>query len=255
MKVIIIEDEFGASQNLIAVLRELEPQCEILAVLESVADTVRWIKNNPPPDLAFIDIQLSDEIAFNIFKKSEVKFPVIFTTAHDDYAIRAFKVNSIDYILKPINKKSVRFAINKYKELNKKHNSLKEEKIFKLLHEMKTTQEKRYKRSFLVHYKDRLLPKEVSDFAYFFIENDIVYGTTRDKQKYILNQKLENIEHQVDPDHFLRVNRQFIISRKAIKEVNLYFNGRFSLKVVPASPSPIIISKAKSSALKKWLED
>lgn len=255
MKVIIVEDEFGASQNLIAVLRELEPQCEILAVLESVADTVRWIKNNPPPDLAFIDIQLSDEIAFNIFKKSEVKFPVIFITAYNNYAIRAFKVNSIDYILKPVNIKSVGFAVNKFKELNKKNNSLREEKIFKLLQEMKTTQEKRYKRSFLVHYKDRLLPKEVSDFAYFFIENDIVYGTTRDKQKYILNQKLENIEHQVDPDLFLRVNRQFIISRKAIKEINLYFNGRFSLKVVPASPSPIIISKARSSALKKWLED
>ncbi len=255
MKVIIVEDEHGAGKNLTAVLQEVIPNVEILALLESVSETVEWIKSNPQPDLGFFDIHLSDNNAFEIFNQCTVNFPVIFTTAYDEYAINAFKVNCIDYILKPVNVSAVKFAFEKFLNLETIKRNITEEKILSILKEIRKRNSKHYKKSFLVTYKDRLLPVRVNKFAYFFIENTIVYGVTRDKKKYIIDQNLDTIESQLDPDLFFRANRQFIVAKSSIKELSLYFNGKLSVKVIPPPPEKIIVSKAKSTSLKKWLAE
>ncbi len=254
MKVIIVEDEHAAAKNLISILQEIDINIEVLAVIESVKDLFKWLSKNNSPDLGFFDIQLSDNNVFDIFQKIKIEFPIIFTTAYSEYAINAFKVNSIDYILKPLNVDSVKFGINKYKELDNYSGSLSEEKLRKILVEFNKLNEKSYKKSFLVHYKDRLIPVETSTFAYFIIENGIVYGITSSNKKYIINHTLEEIEKLLDPYFFKRVNRQFIINRKSIVEIALFFNERYSLKILPSSSTKIIMSKAKSSEVRVWLE-
>ena len=253
MNILIAEDEIGASRNLIAILEELEPQCKILAILESVKETTKWIKNNPPPDIAFFDIQLSDDIVFKVFKKTKVNFPVVFTTAYNQYAIRAFKVNSIDYILKPVNIKSVKHAFRQFKQLMEFNLGVREEKILNMLEDIKSGQNRQYKKSFLVQFKDRLIPIGVADLAYFFIEYGIIYGITTNNQKYTINQNLEDIANQLDPEKFFRANRQFIISRQAVKEINPYFNERLNIKVIPQAADHIIISKATATSFKAWI--
>lgn len=254
MKVIIIEDEHAAAKNLTAILKELNESIEVTKVLESVSESIEWIKNNPQPDLAFCDIQLSDASIFDIFKSCKVEFPVIFTTAYSQYALKAFKVNSIDYILKPVNKDDVRFALQKFDNLARQSQSQREERIMSLLQELQSKNTGNYKKSFLVHYKDRLIPIEVRDFAYFFIEYGSIYGVTREKKKYVIDQKLELLEEQLNPEQFFRANRQYIVSRDAIQEVNKYFNSKLSLIVSPSPPEKITISKAKASEFKNWLE-
>lgn len=253
MNILIAEDEIGASRNLIAILEELEPQCTILAVLESVQETTKWIKNNPPPDIAFFDIQLSDDNIFKVFKKTEVNFPVVFVTAYNKYAIRAFKVNSIDYILKPVNIKSVKHALRQFKQLMEFNLSAREEKILHMLEDIKSEQNRQYKKSFLVQFKDRLIPIGVSDLAYFFIEHDVVYGITTNNQKYTIDQNLEDIANQLDPEIYFRANRQFIISRQAVKEINPHFNEKLSIKLSPQAADHIIISKARATNFKAWI--
>ena len=253
MNILIAEDEIGASRNLIAILEELEPQCNILAVLESVQETTKWIKNNPPPDIAFFDIQLSDDIVFKVFKKTEVNFPVVFATAYNKYAIRAFKVNSIDYILKPVNRKSVKHALRQFKQLMEFNLGIREERILNMLEDIKSGQNKQYKKSFLVQFKDRLIPIGVSDLAYFFIEHDVIYGITTNNQKYAIDQNLEDIANQLDPEIYFRANRQFIISRQAVKEINPYFNERLSIKLSPQAADHVIISKARATSFKAWI--
>ena len=253
MNILIAEDEIGASRNLIAILEELEPQCNILAILESVQETTKWIKNNPPPDIAFFDIQLSDDNIFKVFKKTRVNFPVVFATAYNKYAIRAFKVNSIDYILKPVNVKSVKHALRQFKQLMEFNLSVREEKILNMLEDIKSGQSRQYKKSFLVQFKDRLIPVGVSDLAYFFIEHGVIYGITTNNQKYTIDQNLEDIANQLDPEMFFRANRQFIISRQSVKEINPYFNERLSLKVIPQAMVQIIISKGRAASLKAWI--
>ena len=251
MNVLIIEDEFGAAQNLQAVLNEINSNIKTLAVIETVRDAVLWIKNNPAPDVAFFDIHLADGLCFEIFEKIQIEFPVIFTTAYDQYAIRAFKVNSIDYILKPIRKEAVEFALDKLQKIYINRQTFNSDTLEKLIQQLGPG--KNFNKTFLIHYQDRLLPVPVSDFAYFFIKNTIVYGFSFKKEKYTIDQKLDSIEEQIDPDDYYRVNRQYIVSRKAIKEAVFYFNGRLILKVVPTPQDELLISKAKASDFKNWL--
>jgi len=251
MNVLIIEDEHGAAQNLLAILNEINESINTLAVIETVRDAVQWIKHNPAPDAAFIDIHLADGLCFEIFEKAQVEFPVIFTTAYDQYAIRAFKVNSIDYILKPISRDAVEFALDKLKKIYKNRQLLNSDILSQLIRQLGPG--KKYRKTFLIHYQDRMLPVPVSDFAYFYIKNGIVYGATFKQEKFVIDQKLDSIEEQIDPENFYRVNRQYIVSRKAIKEAIHYFNGRLKLKVLPTPPDELLISKAKASHFKNWL--
>jgi two-component system LytT family response regulator len=254
MNVLIAEDEIGASRNLTAILQEVEPSCNILAVLESVEETHEWIMENPPPDLAFFDIQLSDENIFKLFIKVTVDFPVVFVTAYNQYAIRAFKVNSIDYILKPVNTKSVKYALGQFRKLKASNAFSNEKKILELLEELRGEKKKQYRKSFLIQVKDKLIPLAVAEIAYFFIENGMVYAVTSSNGKFIVNHKLDDIGKQLNPDYYFRANRQFIVSRESVAEINPYFNERLSIKVMPKPSIPIIISKAKATHFKAWMD-
>jgi len=254
MKVIIVEDEYAAANNLVSILSEIDPKIEVVAIIESVKDLYRWIKENEVPHLGFFDIQLADNNVFEIFRQTDINFPVIFTTAYSQYAINAFKVNSIDYILKPLNLESVKFGINKYKTRDNLSGNLSEEKLRNILMEFAQSDEKKYKKSFLVHYKERFIPVEANSFSYFYIDNGLVYGITLENKKYMVDYTLDEIENQLDPDYFIRANRQYIVSRKSIKEVAVYFNAKYSMKVVPPSPTKIIMSKAKSAKVRQWID-
>ena len=251
MNVIIIEDELSARQNMLAIFNELKIEINVMACLESIEEAVKWIKSNPKPELGFFDIQLADGVSFEIFDKTEVSFPVVFTTAFDEYAIRAFKVNSIDYILKPIKKSDVEFAINKYK------NSYKETSIDKnlldVIHTL-TNKADSEKKTILIKKYDGFIPIPVSDFALFLIENGIVYGLTLREEKYVIDETLDVLENKLNNNDFFRANRQFIAPRKTIIEVSNYFNGRLLLKTKPKTEEQILISKARVNIFRQWLE-
>ncbi|MFC1556652.1 LytR/AlgR family response regulator transcription factor [candidate division KSB1 bacterium] len=254
MNVIIVEDEYSAARNMRALLKEIDEDIHVLEVLESVKDAVQWIAENPSPELAFFDIQLTDGTSFEIFEKTEVAFPVVFTTAFNEYALKAFKVNSIDYILKPIKKSDVEFAINKYKDLTAQRIPPDSADIMSALQFLAKTTEPQYKKTLLINKHDGFVPVSIDDIAFFFIENGIVYGRTLRKEKYTVDEKLDLLEKQLSPDDFFRANRQYIISRQSILEIANYFNGRLLVQTNPSSPEKILISKARSASFKKWLE-
>ena len=251
MNVIIIEDEIGERQNMIAIFNELKIEINVTACLESIEEAVNWIKSNPKPELGFFDIQLADGVSFEIFNKTDVSFPVVFTTAFDEYAIRAFKVNSIDYILKPIKKSDVEFALKKYQHSQKQ--SATDKKLLDVIHTLNNKADSK-KKTILIKKYDGFIPIPVSDFALFLIENGIVYGLTHKEERYVINETLDLLENQLNNTDFFRANRQFIASRKTIKEVHNYFNGRLLLKIKLKTEEQILISKARVNIFKQWLE-
>ena len=251
MNVILVEDELSASQNMLAIFKELDIDINVMACLESIEDAVSWIESNPKPEIAFFDIQLADGVSFEIFDKTEVSFPVVFTTAFDEYAIKAFKVNSIDYILKPIKKSDIEFAINKYQHSQKQ--TITDKKLLDVLHII-TNKADSEKRTILIKKHDGFVPVPVSDFAYFFIDNGIVYGLTHKEEKHIVDDTLDVLENKLNQTDFFRANRQFIASRTTIIEVNNYFNGRLLLKTKPKIKEQILISKARANIFRQWLE-
>jgi len=251
MNVIIIEDELSARQNMLAIFNELKIEINVMACLESIEEAVKWIKSNPKPELGFFDIQLADGVSFEIFDKTEVSFPVVFTTAFDEYAIRAFKVNSIDYILKPIKKSDVEFTINKYKNSYKKTSI--DKNLLDVIHTL-TNKADSEKKTILIKKYDGFIPIPVSDFALFLIENGIVYGLTHKEERYVIDETLDVLENKLNNTDFFRTNRQFIASRKTIIEVSNYFNGRLLLKTKPKTKEQILISKARVNIFRQWLE-
>jgi two-component system LytT family response regulator len=243
MKVIIVEDEISAANNMIALLQEIDSAISVQAIIQSVEKAVEWIKNNPSPELAFFDIQLTDSLSFDIFENIAVNFPVVFTTAFDSYTLKAFKVNSIDYLLKPINKDELISAINKHKNL-----------VVKVtIQNINSDFRQAYKKTLLVKKYDGLIPVAVNDFAYFVIENGVVKGFGFKKERYAFDETLDKLEKQLSPSDFFRANRQFIVSRKAIEEAQNYHNRRFILKINPSPSELVVISKTKVSILKDWL--
>ena len=252
MKVIIVEDEINATKNLKALLNEIDNSISVIACLQTVNEACKWIENNSSPDLAFFDIHLSEGLSFEIFEKTEVKFPVIFTTAFNQYALRAFKVNSIDYILKPIKKKEIAESIDKYRFLKQNFLS-RNEMLLPALKILSGEINQTFKKALLVKKFDGLIPILTSDFAYFQISNTIVCGHTFNKERFVIEETLDNLENQLSPSVFFRANRQFIVSRNAIKEATFYFNRRFILKISPTPDENILISKARVSEFKDWL--
>ena len=253
MKILIIEDETAAAQNLRAILEELAAEVELLAVLESVAEAVDWLRTHPIPDLAFVDIQLADGLSFEIFEQVEATFPVIFTTAYDEYAVQAFTVNSIDYLLKPLDRDAVRASLQKYQQRHAATSPWDAQTMQQLLQTMQQTSPTSYKSSFLVHYRDKLLPIEVGSFAYFYSQSKVVHGMTHDHKTYVLDYTLEELEQQLNPADFYRANRQYVVARRAIIDISFYFNGRLLLNLRPSSDDPVLISKARAPEFKVWM--
>lgn len=249
MKALIIEDEILAAQSLQKLVKEVSPDTEIIGILQSIEESVAWFDENPMPDLVFMDIHLADGSSFAIFDKTQITCPIIFTTAYDEYALKAFEVSSIDYLLKPINRNDLTRAMNKYNALvgEKSDNN---EAIDALLRQI--GMKKNYKSCFLVPERDKLVPLSTANIAYIYIEDKWVKAVTLDEYTHYISQTLDDIMNQLNPDDFFRANRQFIVSRKAIKDLTIWFGNKLSLNMSVKVPEKIIISKAKVSEFKNW---
>lgn len=249
MKALIIEDEILAAQSLQKLVKEVSPDTEIIGILQSIEESVAWFDENPMPDLVFMDIHLADGSSFAIFDKTQITCPIIFTTAYDEYALKAFEVSSIDYLLKPINRNDLTRAMNKYNALvgEKSDNN---EDIDALLRQI--GMKKNYKSCFLVPERDKLVPLPTANIAYIYIEDKWVKAVTLDEYTHYISQTLDDIMNQLNPDDFFRANRQFIVSRKAIKDLTIWFGNKLSLNMSVKVPEKIIISKAKVSEFKNW---
>jgi DNA-binding LytR/AlgR family response regulator len=255
IRVVIVEDEPVTARNLAHVLQNVDENIIVTISLPDVKEAVEWFNANPSAyDLVFMDIRLADGVSFDIFKQAEILKPVIFVTAYNDYAIQAFKNNGIDYILKPFDEAEIELAVNKFKRWIIQSPKNEDNQPFaQLLAQMKSLA-KPHKKSFLVHFRDKLIPVETVKIAWFYTAHEIVYAQTTDGQQYNIEFTMEQLEQQLEPDMFFRANRQFIINRKALTEVDFYFNGRLSLKMKPEPPEKILISKARVPEFKKWVD-
>jgi len=257
MKVLIIEDETPAAEKLARYLKRLEESIEVLAILQSVKDSVDWFKSNPDlADLVFMDIQLTDGKSFDIFEKTKVLAPIIFTTAYDEYAIEAFKVNGIAYLLKPITFEDIEEAFEKVHSLKSKLGEKKEnstDDLNQLLSKL-GGQTQVYKNRFMVKIGDHIKSIPTADISIFFAEGRDAYIINKEGRKYIIDYKLEQLEDILDPIDFLRVNRSFILRIDSIKDVIVYSNSR--LKVIPEQEvdREIIISREKVPQFKAWID-
>ena len=248
MKALIIEDEVLAARHLQSVLNEVGDM-QVIAVLESVTDAIEWFGENSQPDLVFMDIHLADGSAFLIFESVTIACPIIFTTAYDEYAIKAFQVNSIDYLLKPITAAGVKRALEKMKRL--KGTQEMQLDINQLIASFK--KEKSFKTHFLIPVKgSKLVPLQVKDIAYILIEDALVKAKTNDEKSYVLENTLDELAAMLNPEEFFRANRQFIVARNSIKEVDLYFNSRLSINLKVKVPEKILISKVRVTEFKDW---
>lgn len=246
MKVLIIEDETAQANNLKSILSSLPYDFEVLDVIDTVVDSVLWLNSNPQPDLIFMDIHLSDGDSFKIFSHVKISSPIIFTTAYDQYALEAFKVNSIDYLLKPINEKELVRAIEKYETLTKGA-QVQNEKIADIAHERELSE-----RVFLVHFRDRIIPLKVDDILFFYTSNERVRAYTAEGDYYV-DYTLETLSEELSQKNFFRANRQFIIARRAVEDVSVWSGSRLRVNMNITVPENVLVSKAKAHAFKKWL--
>lgn len=250
MTTIIIEDEKPAARLLQRKLEKLNVEVGVL--LHSVEESIDWFSRNEHPDLIFLDIQLSDGLSFEIFEKVEIKSAIIFTTAYDEYALRAFKLNSIDYLLKPIDEEDLEFAVDKFQARIPKKESLKIdfEEIKKML---SNPFEKNYKKRFTVKIGQHLKVISTDEVECFFSENKGTYIHTFDNRNYLVECTLEILEQELDPNHFYRISRKFIISINAIKEIVLFSNSRLKVVLPSYSDEDVIVSREKVAHFKEWL--
>lgn len=248
MKAIIIEDETTAVNSLKEILAQNTAMpIEIIAELDSIEESVAYFREEVLPDIIFMDIHLADGLAFKIFEQVEINAPVIFTTAYDEYALQAFQVSSIDYLLKPITPSLLERALNKLKLFNpeeRKAHILKTNKMIRSRHTLK---------SLLIQLADKFYPLQVSNVLYFYTTNEKVTAYTADGRKHPVDQTLDSLSEQLDEQLFFRANRQFIISRKAIKDAELWYGSRLSVNLTLEVPEKIIVSKTKTPLFKKWI--
>lgn len=248
MKVLLVEDEDFALQNLELQLLELEPNIEIMGRFDTVEKTVEFLKSNEV-DLIFLDIHLADALSFTIFQKVEVKTPVIFTTAYDQYTLQAFKVNSIDYLLKPIDKDELKNAIEKFKEVTQP----KQIDMEKLQAMLSNTPQKTYQKRFIVNRRDKLLTVKIEDVAYFEGEDRYTFLKKKDGKSYIIDFKLSELEELLDPEYFYRLNRSYIAHHDAIEKIVVVSNSRVKVYLNPPNQRDIVVSTQNTRGFKLWL--
>lgn len=253
MNALLIEDEDLAAERLASMLRDHDPDIQIVGTLDSVTDAVEWFSAHPRPDLIFLDIQLSDGIGFSIFKRVTINSPVIFTTAYDQYAIQAFSVNSIDYLLKPINRDQLGRALDKWRSRLMPLPAYPLD-VFQEIARNLARMAQSYKSRFLVRYGDHIQFKNVSDVAYFYADGKTVYLVTLDSKRYIIEYTLEELETQLDPARFFRVNRKVIAQIQSIRDIRTHLGGRLRLQLQPAAGEDILVSRERVADFKSWLE-
>ncbi len=252
MKVLIIEDEPQAAKRMETLMKELEPSVVIVGKIDSVKNAVEWIPNNSPPDLILMDIQLADGISFSIFEKCSVQSPVIFTTAYDEYALKAFKVNSIDYILKPVDKDELSAALTKFR--NMKRSAPDTKLLLDNIGQAVQMLTKRYKSRFMIKVGEHLKTIETTNLLYFYSQDKATFCYTMDNRSLILDYTIEQLEEMVDPSIFFRVNRKYLVSATAITDIISYTNSRLKLKLKGSQDDDIIVARERVQDFKEWLD-
>jgi len=251
MTILIIEDEEAAYQRLKKLVGEIMPEASILPAIVSISSAITWFTQNTDPDLIFLDVHLADGESFEIFKKIKVSSPVIFTTAYDQYALEAFKINSIDYLLKPIKKEELKQAIDKFLSHSLPRNP---DINFQQLISTLQSQIATYKERFVVKYGEHIKTIPTTDSAYFYTENKANFIVTKDNKRFPIDYNLDELELLLDPKKFFRINRQFIIGFHAITEMFTYSKSRVLIKLFPPSKMETIVSSERSASFKSWLD-
>lgn len=249
-RVIIVEDETAAAVNLRSMLTSIEPDIEVVDVLESVEESVACFAKGVEADVVFMDIHLADGESFRIFQSVDVNIPIIFTTAYDEYALQAFKVNSIDYLLKPFKEEELRRALEKLDRLTASERSAQQDNREKMVREVQGEAVQ----TLLLRYKDKLIPVTSDDVAFFYTSEERVTVTTLKGETYPVDKTLESLSQQLSSERFFRANRQFIVSRHAVKDIAVWFGSRLALNLTLETPERIIISKARVPEFKSWLQ-
>lgn len=249
-RVIIVEDETAAVVNLRSMLSVVAGDIEVVAVLESVEEAVEYFSSKPIADIVFMDIHLADGDSFRIFKRVEIDIPIIFTTAYNEYALEAFKVNSIDYLLKPYKEEDLRRALDKLQRLT----ALERDQQQQRREQMVASAQGGAMQTMLVRYKDKIVPIAMEEVAFFYTYAERVTLTTLKGDSYPVDKSLEALQQQLSDVKFFRANRQFIISRSAVKDIAVWFGSRLALNLVVETPERIIISKARVPEFKQWLQ-
>ena len=252
MKVLIIEDEHFAAKRLRSLIQDKMPDAVILDEIDSVEDSIGWFQSNPCPNLVFMDIQLADGLSFQIFEKANIECPVIFTTAYDEYALDAFKVNSIDYLLKPIEVEAFSRAINKYEQYyNKNLNGVDWKNITSEIFSSKT----KFKQRFLIKAGQAYSYLDVKDIKLIYSEDGMTFAVKANKKKVLIDRTLDQIEKQLDPHEFFRINRKYLIPISSIEKIHPYFNSRLKIDLHLNYEGELIVSRPKVPDFKDWLDN
>lgn len=251
MRILLIEDELPAYRRLQKMLLQKLPNAQISEQLESISGAVSHLKNQPSPNLIFMDIQLADGLSFSIFEQVEISSPVVFTTAFDQYTLKAFKVHSIDYLLKPIEEEALGAALDKYERYYQKENQLPSQAIQQLVTQL---EQPSYRERFLVKTGSSLTYIQTQDIAYFYSDQSLVFARRKDQKQHHIDASLDQLEQQLDPRQFFRVSRKAIVNLDAILKIDTYFNGRLLLHLEPSCDFQSTVSRDRVAAFKAWLD-
>ncbi|HEV7332815.1 MAG TPA: LytTR family DNA-binding domain-containing protein [Flavisolibacter sp.] len=256
MNIFIVEDEAIAAERIQELVRKTMPEARIVGLCDSIEDSVAFLQTHPMPDLVLMDIELVDGQSFEIFHEVEITCPVIFTTAYDEFALRAFKVNSIDYLLKPIQQEELQQSIEKFRKLSGKYNRHNSDFIKEVVKELQGAAKpvvEAYRERFLVKQGQRLISVSADEAAYFYSEGRVTFLKAKDERYYTLDLPLEDLEQQLDPDQFFRASRKYLVHRSAIHGVHAHLNGRYKVAVKPAIKDELFVSRDRAPEFKKWL--
>lgn len=256
MNILIVEDEDLAVKKLKKTLLSVDETATIVGEADSIKTTVNWLQSNPSPDLILMDIELADGQSFEIFNQVQVKSPVIFITSYDEYALKAFKVNSVDYLLKPVQKEDLQAALEKYHDMKKMYTAeparqvLIEDLVKELQQKLQT---KEYRKRFLVKHGQKLVSVEVDDIAYFFSDGRLNFFKTTDNKKFVVDYTMDELNDMLDPDKYFRISRSFFISVNSVAQIHDYFGNRLMLQLKPETEKEAIVSREKVTEFKNWL--
>ncbi|MDO9254278.1 MAG: LytTR family DNA-binding domain-containing protein [Bacteroidales bacterium] len=254
MKILIVEDEELAAERLAQLVKEIEPDAMISGPIDTVVAAIAHLKTNPVYDLILLDIQLADGKSFSIFEDFEIVTPVIFTTAYDEYALQAFELNSIDYLLKPVNREKLKSSLGKFRKLKEYYGAGNpNNQLYEMIRNLKTPEKSSYKDRFLISKGDAMVPVKISEIACFYAEDKEVFLLTHDNKRHIIPHTIEELSEKLDPKLFFRVNRQFIVSSEAVYKVHNYFNFKLKVEIKAYPKLEIIVSRPKVSAFKAWM--
>jgi DNA-binding LytR/AlgR family response regulator len=257
MKILIVEDEDLAIKKLKKTLLSVDESATIVGEAASIRESVVWLENNPSPDLILMDIELADGQSFEIFNHVEVKSPVIFITSYDEYALKAFKVNSVDYLLKPVQKEDLQAALDKYKQIRKAFTTEPSQSpinIDALVKELQQKlQMKEYRKRFLVKHGQKLVSIEVDDIAYFFSDGRLNFFKTYDNKKYVVDYTMDELNEMLDPDKYFRISRSYFIAVDSVSQIHDYFGNRLMLNLKPETEKEAVVSREKVTDFKNWL--